>query len=235
MFSRSALVRTPRHVIVIMIALLALAAVGVRRLGHRSGRGGRPLDHDRRGVPGDHRTPVRHHDDPRSPERVLTIGFNEQDYALAFGVEPVGVREFLGYDAPTGRGRPRPCAARRSRPSEPGPGVREDRRPGPRPDPGHQLLHRRGGLRQARGHRADGRPVRRRRRRRHHLGGADPGTGKALGQDAEAKELVDADQAAFAAAGRRTRPSPASAPPSRSGRRRPASAAWAPTTTAPAG
>lgn len=35
-----------------------------------------------------------------APKRVLTVGFNEQDFALAFGVEPVGVREFLGYDAP---------------------------------------------------------------------------------------------------------------------------------------
>ena len=34
------------------------------------------------------------------PERVVTIGFNGQDFALALGVEPVGVREFLGYDAP---------------------------------------------------------------------------------------------------------------------------------------
>jgi iron complex transport system substrate-binding protein len=37
---------------------------------------------------------------PTRPQRVLTVGFNEQDFALAFGVEPVGVREFLGYDAP---------------------------------------------------------------------------------------------------------------------------------------
>ncbi|GAA1834420.1 iron-siderophore ABC transporter substrate-binding protein [Microlunatus capsulatus] len=37
---------------------------------------------------------------PAAPQRVVTVGFNEQDYALAFGVEPVGVREFLGYDAP---------------------------------------------------------------------------------------------------------------------------------------
>jgi|SRR5690625_448443 len=35
-----------------------------------------------------------------APERVVTIGFNGQDFALALGVEPVGVREFLGYDAP---------------------------------------------------------------------------------------------------------------------------------------
>ena len=34
------------------------------------------------------------------PKRVATIGFNEQDFALAFDVVPVGVREFLGYDAP---------------------------------------------------------------------------------------------------------------------------------------
>jgi iron complex transport system substrate-binding protein len=37
---------------------------------------------------------------PAAPQRVVTIGFNEQDYLLAFGIEPVGVREFLGYDAP---------------------------------------------------------------------------------------------------------------------------------------
>lgn len=34
------------------------------------------------------------------PKRVLTAGFNESDFVLAFGVEPIGVREFLGYDAP---------------------------------------------------------------------------------------------------------------------------------------
>lgn len=37
---------------------------------------------------------------PEQPQRVVTIGFNDQDYALALGVEPVGVREFLGYPAP---------------------------------------------------------------------------------------------------------------------------------------
>jgi iron complex transport system substrate-binding protein len=34
-----------------------------------------------------------------APERVVAIGFNEQDFVLALGVTPVGVREFLGYDA----------------------------------------------------------------------------------------------------------------------------------------
>lgn len=38
---------------------------------------------------------------PANPTRVLTVGFNEQDFAIALGVEPVGVREFLGYDAPS--------------------------------------------------------------------------------------------------------------------------------------
>lgn len=33
---------------------------------------------------------------PKAPERVATVGFNEQDFALALGVKPVAVREFLG-------------------------------------------------------------------------------------------------------------------------------------------
>jgi iron complex transport system substrate-binding protein len=35
---------------------------------------------------------------PTAPQRVVTIGFNEQDFALALGVTPVAVREFFGYD-----------------------------------------------------------------------------------------------------------------------------------------
>jgi iron complex transport system substrate-binding protein len=33
---------------------------------------------------------------PKAPERVATVGFNEQDFALALGVKPVAVREFIG-------------------------------------------------------------------------------------------------------------------------------------------
>jgi iron complex transport system substrate-binding protein len=32
----------------------------------------------------------------KAPERVATVGFNEQDFALALGVKPVAIREFLG-------------------------------------------------------------------------------------------------------------------------------------------
>ncbi len=36
------------------------------------------------------------------PERVVTVGFNDEDFVLALGVTPVGVRELLGdYDAPS--------------------------------------------------------------------------------------------------------------------------------------
>lgn len=31
-----------------------------------------------------------------SPERVVTVGYNEQDPVLALGVEPVGVRDWFG-------------------------------------------------------------------------------------------------------------------------------------------
>jgi ABC-type Fe3+-hydroxamate transport system substrate-binding protein len=33
---------------------------------------------------------------PASPQRVVAVGFNDQDFALALGVKPVGVRQFQG-------------------------------------------------------------------------------------------------------------------------------------------
>ncbi|MBM7789087.1 ABC transporter substrate-binding protein [Tenggerimyces flavus] len=33
---------------------------------------------------------------PAKPTRVVTVGFNEADFALAFGVKPLGVRDFIG-------------------------------------------------------------------------------------------------------------------------------------------
>jgi iron complex transport system substrate-binding protein len=39
---------------------------------------------------------------PEEPQRVVTVGFNDQDFVLALGVTPVGERELLGgYDAAT--------------------------------------------------------------------------------------------------------------------------------------
>lgn len=35
---------------------------------------------------------------PAEPERVVTVGFTEQDHVLALGVVPVGTREYGGYD-----------------------------------------------------------------------------------------------------------------------------------------
>ena len=33
---------------------------------------------------------------PEEPERIVTVGYNEDDFVLALGVKPVGVRDFIG-------------------------------------------------------------------------------------------------------------------------------------------
>jgi iron complex transport system substrate-binding protein len=39
---------------------------------------------------------------PAEPERVVTVGYNDEDFVLALGVTPVGVRDLIGdYDAPS--------------------------------------------------------------------------------------------------------------------------------------
>jgi iron complex transport system substrate-binding protein len=38
---------------------------------------------------------------PCQPERVVTVGFNDQDFVLALGLTPVGTREYIGYDYDT--------------------------------------------------------------------------------------------------------------------------------------
>ena len=43
---------------------------------------------------------------PEEPQRVVTVGFNDQDFVLALGVTPVGTREYFGFDYDT-----RPWAA----------------------------------------------------------------------------------------------------------------------------
>jgi iron complex transport system substrate-binding protein len=32
---------------------------------------------------------------PEAPERVVTVGFNDQDFVLVLGVTPIGTREYL--------------------------------------------------------------------------------------------------------------------------------------------
>lgn len=65
------------------------------------------------------------------PKRVATVGFNEQDFALALGVKPVAVRQYLGsFDYKT-----RPWAPDQGKPQEVGGAdINYERLAGARPD-----------------------------------------------------------------------------------------------------
>ena len=97
---------------------------------------------------------------PAAPQRVVTIGFNEADFALALGVVPVGVRDFIGEYPEEGRpwpGGPRRRHAGGRRRHRAGAG--EDRRTAAGRDPRRLLVHRPDHVRAVVGHRADRRPA----------------------------------------------------------------------------
>ncbi|HEY5783653.1 MAG TPA: ABC transporter substrate-binding protein [Microlunatus sp.] len=97
--SRGHLARSPRVVVAIVIAVLAAVLTSCNASsGGSEGASTAPSSSTAFPVTIEHQfgtTTI-----PSTPQRVVTVGFNEQDFALAFDVVPVGVREFLGYDAP---------------------------------------------------------------------------------------------------------------------------------------
>ena len=92
--------RSPRMAATIMIALLATVVTGCNSSAGGEGEASAPSTAPSAAFP----VTIEHQFGtttiPSAPQRVVTVGYNEQDFVLAFDVVPVGVREFLGYDAP---------------------------------------------------------------------------------------------------------------------------------------
>lgn len=95
-----AAVRKPRTLLAVVVVLLLAMVSGCNASSSEPGESAAPSPSTAASFPVtiDHqfgRTTIE-----SVPQRVVTIGFNEQDFVLAFDLVPVGVREFLGYDAP---------------------------------------------------------------------------------------------------------------------------------------
>lgn len=93
--------RSTRTVVVILIALLVAAATGCNA---SSSKEASDAPSSPAATGGAFPVTIEHMFGSTTiesqPQRVVTVGFNEQDFVLAFDIVPVGVREFLGYDAP---------------------------------------------------------------------------------------------------------------------------------------
>jgi iron complex transport system substrate-binding protein len=78
-----------------MITMLALAACG----------SGESSDEPAAGADDGYPIVLEHTFDtteiPEAPGRVVTVGFNDQDFVLALGVTPIGTREYFGFDYQT--------------------------------------------------------------------------------------------------------------------------------------
>ena len=109
------------------------------------------------------------------PERVVTVGFADQDALLALGVMPVGIRDWYG-EQPFATW---PWATdalgdgRADGPAVDGAELRADQRPRSRPHRRHLVGNDRRGVRHPVEDRADGRPVRRLHRLRGAVAGGD--------------------------------------------------------------